>query len=409
MQRHIITPRSNWIEKAEEIGFTYHTSGVQSEDGDGAYWDESIAYEFSMTEVEDIESATEECNARCLDLVDKVVGDTDLMTKIGIPSKYFNAIKKSWRDDDPTLYGRFDFAYTGKDSPKMLEYNADTPTMVIETALMQWFWLQDVKPGCDQFNSLHEKLLNQFKYIKTRVPLGHTFYFSGYEENLEEYQTCRYFQDLATQAGLSCRFINLDDIGWDGRNFVDLNNSSMKYWFKLYPWEWMMTDKFGEHLVHNSSGIIEPIWKAILSNKGILPLLHEMFPSHPNILPASFNNDLPVDDTEWYDFQANATADQLEAYARGELNPSSYVIKPMLSREGANIDIVQGGRVVKRTGGDYLGPRIYQRKAELYEDGGSFAVIGSWVVGDEAAGMVVRDNPQQIVLDTSKVVPHWIS
>lgn len=409
MKRHIITPRPNWIEKAEEIGFTYHTSGTASEDGDGTYWDESIAYEFSVKDVEQIENATLECNNRCLDLVERVVGSDELLAKLGIPGKYYSAIRQSWRNDEPTLYGRFDFAYDGESEPKMLEYNADTPTMVIETALMQWFWLQDVKPGHDQFNSLHEKLLEQFRYIRGRVGLGERFYFAGYEENLEEYQTCRYFQDLATQAGLNCDFIDLGDIGWNGSNFVNLQGAAMRYWFKLYPWEWMMTDEFGEHLAHNSSGIVEPIWKAILSNKGILPLLYEMFPSHPNILPASFNNDLPADDQEWYEFQANATAEELELFGKGELSASSYVVKPMLSREGANIDIVESGRVVKRTGGNYTGPRIYQKKANLYEEGGSFAVIGSWVVGDEAAGMVVRDNPQQIVLDTSKVVPHWIS
>ncbi len=32
-------------------------------------------------------------------------------------------------------------------------------------------------------------------------------------------------------------------------------------------------------------------WKAVLSNKGILPLLWERHPNHPNLLPAFFDDD----------------------------------------------------------------------------------------------------------------------
>ena len=409
MKRHIIEPRKNWKEKAEEVGFTYHTCGSPSEDGDGTYWDESVAYEFSMAEIEELEEATEECQLRCLDVVDKIVNNSELMEKIGITSKYHSAIKRSFAQDDPSLYGRFDFAYNGEGSPKMLEYNADTPTMVIETALMQWFWLQDVKPGKDQFNSLHEKLIDQFKVIKNRMIPGEKFYFAGYEDSLEEYQTCTYFQDVATQAGLNCEFIELSQIGWNGTDFTDLQENPMKYWFKLYPWEWMMADEFGDYAVKKSSGIVEPIWKAVLSNKGMLPILHEMFPNHPNILPASFTQEsLPVSDLDWFDFQSNASVDELEKFASGSLNPGSYVVKPMLSREGANIDLVQNGRITSKTSGKYNGPRIYQKKADLFRSGESRAVIGSWVVGNSAAGMIIRDHDQDIVLDTSKVVPHWI-
>lgn len=409
MKRHQIAPRSNWQEKAEDVGFTYHTCGKASENGDGTYWDESIAYEFSMNEVDTLEVATEECHVLCLDLVDKVVNQPDLMTKIGIPSRFHNAIKRSWEEDEPSLYGRFDFAYTGEGHPKMLEYNADTPTMVIETALMQWFWLQDVKPNCDQFNSLHEKLIDRFKFLHKRMTPGEKFYFAGYEENVEEHQTCRYFMDLATQAGMNCDFIDLESIGWNGVNFVDLQDREMKYWFKLYPWEWMMDDQFGQYLSQKSSGIVEPIWKTILSNKGMLPLLYEMFPDHPNILPASFENNLPTSDLDWFNFESQATVEELEAYGRGEINIGDFVIKPMLSREGANIDLIQNGKLTKKTTGDYTGPRIYQKRAELYQQDGAYAVIGSWIVGNIAAGMIIRDHNQEIVQDTSKVVPHWIS
>jgi glutathionylspermidine synthase len=381
MKRHVVTPRTDWMARAEEVGFTYHTAGVQGPRGEGTYWDESIAYEFTSAEVDELEAATEDLHARCLDAVDRVFKDRDLMLRMGIPSDYHDYVQWSWARQDPSLYGRFDLAYDGKGPPKMLEYNADTPTMVIETGLMQWFWLQDVRRGADQFNSLHEKFIDRFTEIRIQMPVGEPLYFAGYRENAEESQTCRYLQDLATQAGITTKFIDLEEIGWlDGR-FVDMEDRPIRYWFKLYPWEWMFTDEFGKNTRSDCSGILEPVWKCILSNKGILPVLWEMFPDHPNLLPSTWTAD------------AQPTG--------------SYVSKPMLSREGSNIDLYQDGRVIESTDGVYYGHRIFQQKANLFEQDGNHAVIGSWIVGNRAAGMIVRDTPHMIVQDLSRVVPHW--
>jgi glutathionylspermidine synthase len=246
---------------------------------------------------------------------------------------------------------------------------------------MQWFWLQDARGGADQFNSLHERLQERFGEIGSLMPAGERFYLAGFGDNDEERQTCVYLQDLAKQAGLDARFINLGDIGWLNNQFVDLDNLPIKYWFKLYPWEWMFADEFGAHSRADVSGIVEPIWKCILSNKGILPVLHEMFPDHPNILPAYWTS--------------------------AEAGGSDYVAKPMLSREGANISIVSNGREVASTAGKYHGHRIYQQRARLFQQDGHHAVIGSWVVGDKPAGIIIRDSAREIVQDTSRVVPHW--
>ena len=143
----------------------------------------------------------------------------------------------------------------------------------------------------------------------------------------------------------------------------------------------MFTDEFGEHTREDVSGIVEPIWKCVLSNKGILPVLHEMFPNHPNILPA-----------HWEDAPLKNTA---------------YVSKPMLSREGANITVFEQGKEVARTDGKYHGHKIYQERASLFRQDGHYAVIGSWVVGNKSAGIIVRDSGEEIVRDLSRVVPHW--
>ena len=52
--------------------------------------------------------------------------------------------------------------------------------------------------------------------------------------------------------------------------------------FKLYPWEFM----FAEDLTGCMTEMcwIEPLWKALMSDKAMLPVLYEMFPRSPYIL-----------------------------------------------------------------------------------------------------------------------------
>ena len=160
MRREASAPRPNFDEEAAEIGF--HFARIDGE----PYWDESARYVFSMREIEDdLESSTAELHALCLDLVARVVGSEELMQRLRIPRHAWDVIAQSWARRDPSLYGRFDFAYDGKEKPKLLEYNADTPTSLFETAVVQWRWLEQLiaqerlPKDADQFNSLHERLI----------------------------------------------------------------------------------------------------------------------------------------------------------------------------------------------------------------------------------------------------------
>src|ERR1041385_3282051 len=127
MKRHSIFPRENWQKKVEQLGFTYHTlDGV-------TYWDESVYYEFNRAQADKIEQSTNELYQLSLQAVDHVVrnGLYDLFL---IPDQFKNKIEESWRKREPSVYGRFDLVWDGdaKSSPKMLEFNADTPTSLFE-------------------------------------------------------------------------------------------------------------------------------------------------------------------------------------------------------------------------------------------------------------------------------------
>src|ERR1700756_5235754 len=328
MQRIVCPERDDWQQTAEECVFAFHTI-----DGE-RYWDEPAYYAFTLDEIElGIETPTGEIDAMCLELAGRVIGDERQLQRLKIPEAFWDLIAKSWERDDRSLYGRLDLKFDGEAPAKLLEYNADTPTSIFEAAVFQWTWLEQaierniIPKRADQFNSIHECLIEAWKNLGG----AHHLHLAGMTDNTEDAGTLAYLEDTASQAGLGTTLIDIEDIGLrDAGSFVDLDDREIELAFKLYPWEWMFRDAFGAKLAKAPTRWIEPPWKAILSNKGILPLLWEMFPDHPNLLPAYFEDD--------------PNAASLGA---------SFVRKPLYSREGANITLVSDGIAVLDQEGPY--------------------------------------------------------
>ncbi len=375
MKRITICPRNNWQHAVEKLGFGFHT-------GQLPYWDESVYYSFSLSEILQIEQATQELWEMCLNAVQYAI-DKRLFDLFQIPEAYVAYLVSSWEDDIPSIYGRFDFCYHG-DRLKLLEFNADTPTSLFEASIVQWFWLQDFDSSKDQFNSLHEKLIKTWQDTRCLFG-GKSLYFSCAKDSLEDLTNTEYLRDCAIQAGITTRFIFVDEIGWDATNkkFVDLQSEPLSHFFKLYPWEFMIHEPFGIHFLENYSEprVFEPAWKMILSNKAILPLLWELYPGHPYLLPAY----------------------------REAKDLSSFVRKPFLSREGANIELFREGQSIFKTTGPYgQEGYIYQELCELpcYEK--NYPVIGSWIIGAEAGGIGIRESDTLVTDNTSRFIPHLI-
>lgn len=378
MKRHTIRPRIGWQQKVEEIGFSFHSQ-------EEPYWDESVYYEFSMNEIENIEKATNDLWHLSLEAVQYVI-DHELYSKFHIPDWFIPHILNSWDQDAPAIYGRFDFAFKNG-TPKLLEFNADTPTSLFESSVVQWHWLQDFDDKRDQFNSIHEKLIAYWQYLKEFLHPG-LLHFTTARDSAEDLTTTEYLRDCAIQAGIDTKFIYLDEIGWDAAfpQFVDLENYVIKNIFKLYPYEWLVHEEFGKNIIKDRSQTfwIEPSWKMLLSSKAILPILWKLNYGHDNLLEAYFEEDK-------------------------ELAGSSFAKKPILSREGANIQLMNQGRVIAETSGEYGEEGfIYQQFCPLPEFNGNFPLIGSWIVGQESAGMGIRESKTLITDNTSRFVPHLI-
>jgi glutathionylspermidine synthase len=373
MRREACTPRANWRQRCEEAGFFFHSMG-------GTYWDESAAYRFSAEQIDQLEAVTAELHQLCLKTAEEVVR-SQRYAEFAIPEEFRALVAQSWRDAEPSLYGRFDFSWNGEGEPKLLEYNADTPTALLEASVIQWHWLEDTQKDADQFNSLHEKLVERFQSLRGGTD-GRRLHLSAVKENDEDTGTVEYLRDCALQGGWDARSIAIEDIGWDGRRFVDLDDAPIETLFKLYPWEWLAREEFGRNLLARPAQIIEPAWKMLLSNKALLVLLWEMNYGHPNLLPTYF------------------TPQKFGA---------DYVRKPLLSREGANVTIRSRGAVRVQPGNYGSEGFVYQSVAPLPAFDNRYPVIGSWIVGEEPAGIGIREDDSPITRNSSRFVPHYFT
>ena len=423
MQRIEIAPRADWKSKAEALGFDWH-SAPTSDDPAGTYWDESAYWRLTADEVDALEAATNELHAMCLAAVEQAIA-RKLLPYFGFDPQTVALIQESWHRRGPhdssgdqlSIYGRFDFAYTGDGPPKMLEYNADTPTGLYEAAVVQWMWLEERFPDSDQFNSLHEGLVEAWRKMRENLPQGENdaaaLHLTCLTPHAEDEGTLHYMLDTALEAGWTAKTIAASDIGWavpgdvddpadvsnhpDG-HFTDLQDMPIHALFKIVPWDWLLADDFGARLIRAVTDkrltVIEPAWKMVPANKAILALLWEMYPDHPNLLPAFMDR---------------------TSFAAG----TKVVAKPLLGREGANISIailgeggaLAGAPIASSEGAYGSEGYVYQAHAPLASATDAkgvthHAVIGSWVVDGLSRGIGIREDTGLITHNRSRFVPH---
>ena len=385
MQRLACPERDDWRLTAEQTGFDFHTI-----DGE-RYWDERAFYAFTLDEIErQIEAPTAEIDAMCLELVARAIDDEAYLRRLKIPEAFWPLISESWHRDEASLYGRLDLCFDGSGPAKLLEYNADTPTSIFEAAVFQWTWLEQaierrIIPGdADQFNSIHERLIEAWN----KLGAGR---HAASDRHHRKRRGCRHagLSRGHRAAGRACnhpdrhrghRMARGRQLRRSRRPRRSNSRSSS------IPGNGCFTMPSATRLAKAPTRWIEPPWKAILSNKGILPLLWEMFPNHPNLLPAFFEDD--------------PNAASLGA---------SFVRKPLYSREGANVALVSDGFDGRGAGGAVwrrgLHPPGAGAAAELFQ-----SVSGDRQLADRPCTLrlSIREDENPITGNTSRFLPHAI-
>ena len=338
-----------------------------------------------------------------------------------IPPTMRSAVKRSWAARESDMLGRFDFSWDGRGEPKLLEYNADTPTILVETAVGQQMWL-DMKNGeggeeLFQFNCIHSNIVSAWQKI---VPKGNRVDFMNISENVsnmdtEEKEHIRYLKNTAIEA-----FLRIGHMDFDNELFsddfsamsTDIERSGQKkakYVWKGRPYEWLAYDTKAQHAFAEDNiekyRWIEPPWKLILANKAILPLLWEMFPQHPNLLFSTYDRNHEIVSSALYKLVSKpkyGREGQGVVYSSrfngadefiGESDRASYVSK--------------GGGASDQTESVYLGEPVFQE----FHNTGRFSerkiVIGSWVIFGQPSGICVREDSSETTLDNSSFVPHY--
>lgn len=368
-------PRADWYSKVSETGMSYAISEGQT------YWNEAACYHLDSKLVDMIEEATNDLHAMCMEMIGQIITQGDISHFYPyLVDAEIDMITSSWMNSHRYLYGRFDFGMDRYYQLKAYEYNADTPTSLLEASIVQWNWKEEVLPHQDQFNSIHEKLIdlwkNSFGYA------GRVHFAAMREAPAEDWATIHYLADTAIQAGLQATSIDLDAIGWSAPNFVDMNNEPINTLFKLYPWEWLTKDEFGANIMQSSTFFIEPPWKMLLSTKALMAALWQYYPECPLLLPT---------------FLGNVTTEYDKSY-----NQARFMMKPIHGREG------QGIKEIERpwTFGEHTGDFVFQEKFTTPTFASRTPVIGSWVIGDQSAGIGIRESTTEITTNMSQFVPH---
>lgn len=390
MDRVKIDPRLDWQGEMKKLGYNWHT------DRGTPYWTEDAYYHFTTADVAKLTTAAETVHKMYIDAGQYVI-DKKQMPLIGIEPKIADQVEQWWNDDIPTLFGRFDFVYDGVGQPKLLEYNADTPGNMVETAIIQRNWREQRFPGNSQFNNLQSALTDRFReQLRGRTnTLMHVMADAGIPEDAEN---AAFVGFCAQAAGFQFTYINGPDIGVDKRTgiFYDLQSREMRFIYKQYPWDvWIRDDveraKAGRdhyypYVQSKTAWWLEPLWKLMFSGKGMLPMLWELNTEHPNLLPAYRSPSEFI----------------------GQSRP--YVTKPIWGLQGRNIKITgKDGNIIAQTAGDSTGTGyIYQAYREMPVFDDFRPVVSVWIVTDKAVAISVREDKGLITVDHSRFVPHIV-
>lgn len=368
-------PRGDWRQQVEATGLIWHGAGGEP------YWTEDQHLALTLKAAETLEDAADELQALCLDACEQIIR-RDWFDRLAIPDAAAGLIQTSWMSSDFSLYGRFDLAWDGNGTPKLLEYNADTPTSLLEAAVIQWQWLEEIAPQCDQLNSIHEALVARWNLVPEAM-----VHFACAWDHLEDRQTIAYLAETAEQAGKSVELMDMQEIGFsDQGRFTDAAERPIDKLFKLYPWEWMVQEPFFAEIGPERARFIEPAWKMLLSNKGLLPVLWELNPGHPLLLPAYLTRE--------------------ELCAQGV---SFWAEKPFFGREGAGVSLVDRGKSIAAGHPGHHGePVVYQKHANLFSTGRQHFVWGLWMVGDACHGLSARGDHSPVTGNLSRFYPHVI-
>ncbi|WP_029009763.1 glutathionylspermidine synthase family protein [Azospirillum halopraeferens] len=384
MRRSTVTPRANW-----RPGLVRYPFGMAAV-GAGALWREDVRYEFSVQQIDLIESVADELHGMIREALRRVMADR-ACAALGYRADTVRLIEASWADywrqggineRAGGLVGRLTLAYDGRDSLKLLGCNYDTPDGLFAAAIVQRNWREAMAGDADQFNSLHEALVERWEELAAGSGREAVHVACAAHDPMGAGEAA-YLAATAAEAGIAARRVELEAIARDGMRFVDPEGEAIAWLYKLYPWEALADSVFTTGMRAGGMAVLDPIWRWPMSNHGLVALLWGLYPGHPNLCRASVNEaDL-----------AGCDAVTVRSFF-GLDHPTER-----LTRHGA--PVADSGPVVANPGG-----WLWMETPPVFEQDGVHAVLHAWIVGDKCLGMSVRESADPRVGPEAAMVPH---
>ncbi len=376
----------------DDIGFYWHT------DPDNTPYVASEIVDITPQEADNYYDAVNELYEMFVEAGEYAI-ENELFHELGIPFNLIDAVKMSWENDvNWHLYGRFDLAGGVDGKPiKLLEFNADTPTALFETAILQWAILKlNNMEDTHQFNNVYDALKDNFKRLVTldgdindfnRYYEGWKILFSSVKGNEEEESTVKLLKTIAEDAGFITEFAYMQDVEFDPKEGVFYKDVNYEYWFKLYPWEDIGIEEpelaqLMTQIMQNQKAIfLNPAYTLMFQSKAFMKILWDLYPNHPLLLETDFE----------------------------PLNGKAQVEKKIFGREGANTIIVdKDKKIIEQRGGEYEEfPSIFQEYVELPKDSKGQSYQAGVFFAYEGCGLGFRRGG--LILDNySKFVGHRV-
>ncbi|MGB3801588.1 MAG: glutathionylspermidine synthase family protein, partial [Lewinella sp.] len=292
------------------------------------------------------------------DTARRCLTDPNRLAKLGIPDWCRPLLEWSVENEwDDFLFGRFDLAGGVDGHPlQLLEFNADTCSLLPETGMLQPEVLRKNKVKQPAPNNLIGSLEARLRAIgDARKGTHGLFAHLGYPE---DELNVDFLADRARAVGWKqVLTAPLPDATFDPDNGLAADPKPGKttryyYLMKFFPWDWIALEESAlwemleEMIVKHFVRVVNPAWTMLLQSKALLAYAWQDNPGHPLLLPTAFDPaDLP--------------------------NPRlGYVRKPVFGRNGENVMVSLDGRRSDATrDGDYGDlPVVYQQLASFATD-----------------------------------------
>lgn len=377
---------------------------------DGIFtWDRLYGEEYALADVyaisrqdrDELACASERLGrvfARTVQVAQKA--DDELLRVLGIPEAAWNAVRLPGWEETTTVIGRFDFART-LDGWKMLEYNSDTPTGIVEAFYVNGevcaqSGLADPNEGVELH--LREALCRAIARYEGDGYSIDRIVFSALDWHEEDAGTTKY---LLRVSGLNARFVPLSALRVHKDRLCvqesDGRQTPIDVWYRLHALETLAYEKAadgyptGAHVLdliaRKKLAVINPPGAFLAQAKGMQALIWSLYEAE-----------------EFFDACDRETIGRymLPTYFENPFHGrEAYAAKPIFGREGSGVTLYDAeGRQIESNEEPYYSaqPMIYQKFASLetvkvetekgpYE--GSL-LWGSFLIGGRASAVIAR-------------------